>query len=329
MKIISTIGPASQNLKFVRFCIEHGQPHFRINASHLSVRQLEEILVQLERLSSPQQAEVTLDIQGGKKRIGNLDAPLSLKKNERVLLVPEKNNIPQKQGEKPTVPVPDWENLHRLSTGTILYLQDNQIQLRILENRGEEIIAEVVNASQQLRSRAGIWSKGQPALSGRLPSLQLEQLQVAAQFRVKNIALSFVSGPNDILALREILRENNYTPDLIAKIERPEALTHLTRIAEAADEVWFCRGDLGTIIPLKNLGKAQDDCIEICRKQRVPVVVAGQVFHHLTEHEQPTRSEVVHFYHLQQTGVAGIVLSDETAIGTNPANAVSQILQLL
>jgi pyruvate kinase len=77
------------------------------------------------------------------------------------------------------------------------------------------------------------------------------------------------------------------------------------------------------------LGYWQAFTIKMATKREKPVMVAGQVFHHLTEHAQPTRSEVVHFWTLREQGVSGIVLSDETAIGKNPARALAEIFKLL
>ncbi|MCW3136747.1 MAG: pyruvate kinase, partial [Canidatus Methanoxibalbensis ujae] len=86
---------------------------------------------------------------------------------------------------------------------------------------------------------------------------------------------------------------------------------------------------LGTMISPKKLGYWQDKTVEIAKRLKKPILIAGQVFHHLTRNRQPTRSEVVHFYYLRKHKVDGIVLSDETAIGIDPVNALREVFALL
>jgi pyruvate kinase len=114
---------------------------------------------------------------------------------------------------------------------------------------------------------------------------------------------------------------------VVAKVERLEAVGALAEIAGRVDAVWVCRGDLGEQLGpgalarfVGGLSPARLPC---------PVFMAGQVLEHLTEHAEPTRSEVCHLYDLWQRGYAGIVLSDETAIGRDPVHAVERAASLV
>ncbi len=114
---------------------------------------------------------------------------------------------------------------------------------------------------------------------------------------------------------------------VVGKVERQEALDSLDDIAASVDAVWICRGDLGAQLGPAALarGVAALDPVRV----PVPVLMAGQVLEHLTRHAQPTRSEVCHLFDLVARGFAGIVLSDETAIGDDPVHAVATAADLL
>lgn len=113
---------------------------------------------------------------------------------------------------------------------------------------------------------------------------------------------------------------------VVGKIEHPDAVTNLGAIDAAVDVTWICRGDLGAQLGMAGLARFVAGLAP--QGMRRPMVMAGQVLEHLTEHAEPTRSEVCHLYDLVARGFAGIVLSDETAIGRDPAGAVAHAAEL-
>jgi len=108
---------------------------------------------------------------------------------------------------------------------------------------------------------------------------------------------------------------------LIAKLERQPAVDEALQIADIADELWLCRGDLGAELGMKAMAEAVDRFSQRLREYAVPVYLAGQVLEHLTIHQTPTRSEVCYLFDTIKKGYRGLVLSDETAIGKDPINA--------
>jgi pyruvate kinase len=114
---------------------------------------------------------------------------------------------------------------------------------------------------------------------------------------------------------------------VIGKVERREAVDALGAIAERVEAVWICRGDLGSQLGPTALARFVGTVDP--RRLPAPVLMAGQVLEHLTDHPEPTRSEVCHLFDLVARGYAGIVLSDETAIGADPVRAVSTAARLL
>jgi pyruvate kinase len=159
-------------------------------------------------------------------------------------------------------------------------------------------------------------------LSG-LTALDAQACRVAAQGGAAALAFSFMLDGTEAAWLRHAAPRCA----VVGKIERREALDHLAAIAGRVNVVWICRGDLGAQLGPAALARrvAAIDPAHV----PVPVLMAGQVLEHLTRHEQPTRSEVCHLFDLVARGFAGVVLSDETAIGDHPAHAVAAAASLL
>jgi pyruvate kinase len=109
---------------------------------------------------------------------------------------------------------------------------------------------------------------------------------------------------------------------LVAKLERRPALEDAMQIAQSADCLWLCRGDLGAELGLREMAVAVREFNRTIPVLPVPAILAGQVLEHMTEHETPTRSEICYLHDALEAGYRGVVLSDETAIGRHPQAAV-------
>jgi pyruvate kinase len=131
-------------------------------------------------------------------------------------------------------------------------------------------------------------------------------------------ALSYVKDAQEMAGYRDQIGRGVVA---IAKLERPSALGEAARIAEAADALWLCRGDLGAEVGVKAMAEAVYRLSAGVQAMPVPVLLAGQVFEHMTEHPTPTRSEVCGVYEALMKGYRGVVLSDETAIGRDPVES--------
>ena len=320
-RVISTLGPASATREFASTCARLGHPCFRLNGSHMTDEQLQEHVELLDDVLGPFRWHAALDLQGGKRRIGELPGPLGVEAGEEIALVlgdPGLRDIP--------VPWPDL--LAGTREGDRIVLQDGIVVLEVLKSAPERLQA-TARKGGTLRSGCGIHVDGRSFAIGELPEDQRRQVALAAELGLDGLALSYVADASEMKALRAVCEELDYRPDLIAKIERPEAFETLEAIAEAANEIWLCRGDLGSLVPLGRLGALQERALDVAAKVGCRVVIAGQVFHHMTDHREPTRSEVVHLHDIRARGAVGIVLSDETAIGVDPVGAVETIASLL
>ncbi len=321
-KIISTLGPASLTREFLQTCQELQQTNFRLNGSHLSPPELQTYLEFVQHQLSGHHYRIYLDVQGSKMRIGKLSAPRRLANGEQV------DFVPGSETSAPLLPLPHREIFATAEAGDVLVLQDGSLEMQVVRVNGQRLTAEVTKGGI-LRSGSGISIRNKWLAPELFIEAQKWQIEIARRYRVDFLAISYVQNGEELQHWREVCQEMDYHPRLAAKIERPEALKNMSPIIQASDEVWYCRGDLGTLLPLKELGPWQEKTLRACRQMRKPAIVAGQVFHHLTFFPDPTRSEVVHLYQIRQQGASGIVLSDETAIGENPILAVKNIQELI
>ena len=321
-KLIITLGPASRNKEFLQFCQNNNLVNFRLNCSHLSPSEAEHYINFTQNIFKSEPVNFYLDLKGHKQRICELTKPLKLDTGQsiRILL--------NGQSGRDVISLPSAEIFNLIEPDDRLLLMDGTIQLKILMKNPDQIIGEVIQGGV-LRSHSGIIIRGKALPEQEILKQENEYLNLAKRKNIKHIALSYVSKSQDIESIRKYSQQIAYSPVLTAKIERPEALKNLKGILKVADEIWYCRGDLGTFVPFDQLAIWQEKVIKQAKSEKIRVFIAGQVFQYLTYFPEPTRSELVHFYSLLKMGVNGIVLSDETAIGENPKIAVETILSLL
>lgn len=321
-KIISTLGNSSLHREFLKYCEKISQLNFRLNGSHLSAFEIQNYTETIQQVVPAAKTEIYLDLQGNKFRIGHLRKELTLVTGDLIRLT-----LSERASSK-DIPITDPDLIQNVARGESILLQDAAIQLQVESTESDGILARIIRGGQ-LRSKAGIHFPTKEAFSQKATPMQLAQIQQAYSSGIQNLALSYVKHPAELQNLKNICQHFGYHPRLIAKIEHPISLQNLAELAAQADEIWFCRGDLGMFIPLKDLSHWQSVTIHTAKEAGKPILIAGEVFHHLTQHPQPTRSEVVHFSMIIEQGIDGIVLSDETAIGVNPIRALSEIIDLM
>ncbi len=321
-KIISTLGNSSLHREFLKYCEKISQLNFRLNGSHLSALEIQKYTEIIQQVVPTKKTQIYLDLQGNKFRIGHLRKVLKLVAGELIRLT-----LSERASSK-DIPITDPDLIQNVAKGEYIFLQDATIQLQVESKESDGILARIIRGGQ-LRSKAGIHFPAKEAFSQKATPMQIAQIQQAHSSGIQHLALSYVKHPAELQDLKNICQDFGYHPRLIAKIEHPVSLQNLAALAAQADEIWYCRGDLGMFIPLKDLSYWQSVTINTTKEAGKPILIAGQVFHHLTEHSLPTRSEVVHFSMIREQGIDGIVLSDETAIGANPIRALSEIIDLL
>lgn len=327
MQVVATLGPASSE-RAVQRALAEVVDRFRLNASHLDPAGLERWLGELAALYGElgRELPVVVDLQGAKMRVGALDAPLTLEVDQRVRFVRELED----EGTRETstlgaIPVPHPQLYGALSAGERLWLDDARLEVEVerVDAEAGTIDARVLRGGA-LRPHKGLNRPEHPIPCEELSRRDAAMLAVALSFPFCEIAFSFVHDGHEAALLAPARAAGRR---LIAKIERAEAFDHLPAIAGSFDELWLCRGDLGSQAGIFALSELQRRFAEAHRASfaDVPTLLAGQVLEHLTAHPEPTRSEVVQLARLGDEGFSGLVLSDETAVG-NELEAVVRFL---
>lgn len=307
--LVATLGPASVGLAAA--LAEAGATALRLNASHLEAGAVAAWLARLEHEAPG--VPVVVDLQGAKMRVGSFP--------RRDVAVGDRVRFAARPSEDDELPLPHPELFPQLRPGEVLSLDDDRLRCEVERVEGEALVARWLVAGT-LSPRKGLNRARHPLQLGGLSERDLGQLREAAPFGA-HIAFSFITDGREVEWVRAALPGVR----VVAKVERAEAVANLEQVLAAADEAWICRGDLGA-----QLGpRAVAEFVARFRPPRPgkPVLMAGQVLHHLASSPEPTRSEVCHLFDLLARGYAGIVLSDETAVGQAPVEAVRAARRLL
>jgi pyruvate kinase len=309
-QIVATLGPSSSDAAIWEAMIAAGVTAFRLNTSHLSLPELRTWLDRIEayRSSSGNHTPCILDLQGSKWRLGDF-TPFVVKPGQRIDLL-----LADKSHRRGVIPVPhaDFFSAVKDSSGEIL-VNDARIRLK-LESFSQDRMTASVTQGGKISSRKGITASG--AL--RQESLSDKDRVIFEETRSLNFvryAISYIKDAQEMTRYRFLCGRS---ADLIAKIERQSALDDASKIANIADELWLCRGDLGAELGIQAMAKAVYQFSLIPGQIKVPVLMAGQVLEHMAGYSLPTRSEACHLYDTLARGYQGIVLSDETALGKYP-----------
>ena len=308
--VVATLGPATATIEAARALVEAGATALRINTSHVQPSELPGWLARLRPLMGS--TVLYLDLQGSKWRVGDFE-PWSLAEGARVELA-----FAAKGAHGGSIPVPhqDFFSAAALSDGRAL-LDDAGIELRLEETGGERAAATVLRPGI-LRPRKGITLPATPFRRESLTSADAEIVGETAGLGTVRYAVSYVKDGLEAAGYRSLLRNR----PMVAKLERPSALAEAAAIAEISEGMWLCRGDLGAEMGLREMAEAVHRFARGLAALRVPVLMAGQLLEHMTEHPVPTRSEACHLYDVLAAGFRGVVLSDETAVGRHPVESV-------
>jgi pyruvate kinase len=267
---------------------------------------------------------VVVDIQGPKIRTGLMaEEPVNLVAGELVILTAE-----QVAGTAARVPVVYPPLARQLKPGMKVFLDDAQLELRVVAVDGTDVHCEIVNGGL-LFSRKGV---SLPEVSVDLPAItekDTADIAWAAANGVDYLAVSFVRQPEHIREVRRRLMEAGGRLAIIAKIENPEALANIDGIIEAADAVMVARGDLGVSIPPEDVPVAQKSIIRKCNAAGKPVITATQMLDSMIRNPRPTRAEVTDVANAIFDGTDAVMLSGETASGKYPVEAVKMMARII
>ncbi|MGX6642323.1 pyruvate kinase [Legionella pneumophila] len=323
-KIVATLGPASKEPEILRSMLAAGVNVVRINFSHADSSALQLIaLVRkiADELNHP--VAVMADLQGPKIRVGRFQ-------NKSITLIDGQNftldcMAPDTLGDINGVSVAYPNLANELSIGDHLLINDGLIELEVIEISGSKIHCKVVEGGV-LTDLKGLNRKGGGLAARTLTEKDRNDLRTAIEAEVDYISLSFVKDAEDIRQARALMKDYGaqITP-IIAKIERMEALDHLTDIIREADAIMVARGDLGVEVGAAEVPAIQKHIIEQTRLLDKVVITATQMMESMINNPQPTRAEVSDVANAILDGTDAVMLSAETASGLFPVKVITMV----
>jgi pyruvate kinase len=326
-KIIATVGPASMDPAVLEAMISAGVDVFRLNFSHGSPGVHRGVLERIRQIASSMRRHIAVlqDLSGPKIRTGALEdgKPLMLVPGETLEI-----RIGTEVGRPGVVSTTYAPLAEAVRPGDRLLLDDGRIDLAVERTAQDTIVTRVVDGGP-LGEHKGINAPNVPLPAVGVTAKDESDLRIGLAAGVDLVALSFVQSAADIARAREITAEEGRPGvPIIAKLERPEAISRLPEIIDAADAVMVARGDLALEIPLEHVPQVQKQVLRLGRELGVPVILATQVLESMRTEYRPTRAEVSDAAGAVDSGADAIMLSGESAIGQHPTRAV-QVLDTI
>ena len=316
-KIIATLGPASEDSDTVERLHKAGVDVFRINMSHSSHEILRSRVVQIREIEKTcgRPIGILADLQGPKLRVGTFaDGSIVLKQGETFTL--DSDETP---GDATRVFLPHPEILKPLQVGHAIILDDGKLRLKVTAETETTATTEVI-VGGKLSDRKGVSLPDTIIPVSAMTAKDRSDLDAALDAGVDWIAVSFVQRPEDVAEVQKICRGRAL---VMAKIEKPQAVTRLIEIIEAADALMVARGDLGVEMPLEKVPGIQKQITRLARRYGKPVVVATQMLESMISSPVPTRAEVSDVSTAVFEGADAVMLSAESAAGQYPFEAVT------
>ena len=319
-KIVCTLGPASDKEDVLTQLVENGLNVCRFNFSHGSHEEhkvrLDLVKKVREKLNQP--IAILLDTKGPEIRTGQFAEPEVLLEEGQKFTITMNDVI----GTKEMCTVSYKDLAKDVVSGDTILIDDGLVGLRVEEVNGEDIICVVEN-SGIVKNHKGV---NVPGVKINLPAItpkDRSDIEFGISQGIDFIAASFVRKASDVLAIREILEENNATDiQIISKIENQEGVDNLDEILEVSDGIMVARGDLGVEIPTEEIPVVQKMMIKRCNEVGKPVITATQMLDSMIRNPRPTRAEVTDVANAIYDGTDAIMLSGETAAGKYPVEAV-------
>jgi pyruvate kinase len=321
-KIVATIGPASREPAVIEELIRAGVNVFRLNFSHGTHAEhrtaYERIRGAALRLGEP--IGIIADLSGPKIRTGRFaGGRIELVKGAEVTVTTR-----EVMGAPGLIPS-HYAGLPKdVGPGDRILLDDGLLELKVLRVEGTEVSCTVVDGGP-LKDHKGMNLPGVRVSAPALTEKDWDDARFALELGVDFLALSFVREAHEVHALQRFVAEAGQATQVIAKIERPEALEAIDGILEAADAIMVARGDLGVELPPEAVPIAQRQLVAQARARSKPVIVATQMLESMISSPRPTRAEVSDVSHAAFSGADAVMLSGETAVGAYPVQAVQMM----
>ena len=317
VKIVATLGPASDDYDTIRALFEAGADVFRLNMSHgdhseIAVRH--GIIRKIEA-DTGRPIAILADLQGPKLRVGvfaNGEEDLAVGQAFRL-------DLDKAEGDSSRVCLPHKEIFDALEPGSSLLVNDGKIRLKV-KDCGVDYANCEVTVGGTISNRKGVNVPDVVLPLAALSEKDRKDLDFVCDLGVDWLALSFVQRPEDVEEARELAYGR---AALLSKIEKPSAVANFDAILKVSDGIMVARGDLGVELPVQNVPPIQKRLVRKCRAAAKPVIVATQMLESMIDSPMPTRAEVSDVAAAIYEGADAVMLSAESAAGSFPIEAVT------
>ncbi len=329
-KIVCTVGPASAKVTTLTSMMKAGMNVARLNLSH-GTHEGHKKLIRNIRMAAKRAGEpvaILADLQGPKIRLGNVpEEGVVVKKGETITLSTRARSY--NDGVFPVT----YSGLHKdVKKGHRILIDDGLLELKVTQVKGANIKAKVVNGGK-ITSHKGMNFPDTTLSLSSITRKDRKDIKFAVEQDVDWIAISFVTGTEDIKTLRRLIKlaakKDQPLPRVIVKIEKHEAIENFYKIVSEVDGVMVARGDLGIEIVAAEVPIRQKEIIDACRHLGKPVVVATQMLDSMIRNPRPTRAEVSDVANAVFDHADAVMLSGETATGKYPVKAVKIMTKII
>lgn len=326
-KVIATIGPATRNKEILELMVHEGVDVLRINLSHDTHQEHLKTIRYILEINEELGANVAVlgDLQGPKLRIGDMENDqVRLQDGQEFLFV---TTPCTGTTEKAYI---SYEQLPAdVTIGENILVDDGKLIFEVTESNGSDTVRTRVIAGGPLGSKKGVNLPDTKISQPSLTEKDRDDARFLLDHQVDWIALSFVRREQDILDLRKLIDEHPGNARIVAKIEKPEALTELDEIIEASDAIMVARGDLGVEVDFHKVPLIQKSIIKKCHLKSKPVIVATQMMESMINNPTPSRAEANDVANAVLDGADAVMLSGETSVGKYPVATIKNMQKII
>ncbi|MDD5194454.1 MAG: pyruvate kinase [Candidatus Omnitrophica bacterium] len=325
VKIIATLGPATDSEGILRKMTFSGLDVVRLNFSHgtLSAHKKRLDLVRKINKKYRRALKVIQDLEGYRIRIGRLKKEIMLRKHSILHLTQEDIVADAK-----VIPFDYLGSLSGIAKGNSVYIDDGKITLKVLAKEKKRLKVQVIIGGI-LKEHKGVNIPEAYLDFEALTEKDRTDIGFACEEKIEFLAQSFVRSAKDIELLRSLLQKRHPSCKIIAKIESRESVVNIDEIIARCDAIMIARGDMGVCFPIYKVPVLQKEIIKKCKLARRPVIVATQMLDSMTEEILPTRAEASDVANAVIDGADFLMLSSETAVGKYPDKAVEMMDKII
>lgn len=326
-KIVATLGPAIDSKEMMNEMMLAGVNVFRINFSHADYEDVKTKIRWIRELNQENNYNVAAlaDLQGPKLRVGVMEKKVKLKVGDEFVFTTEECIG---TAEKAYM---TYQNFPKdVEAGEKILVDDGKLLFEVIDtDRDTKVVAKVLRGGS-LKSKKGV---NLPNTKISLPALTKKDIKdaiFAIEQEVDWIALSFVRTPEDLVKLADLIKEkSSYKIPVIAKIEKPEAVSNINHLTAYCDGIMVARGDLGVEIPMQKVPIIQKMLVRKAKEARIPVIIATQMMESMITSQIPTRAEVNDVANSIMDGADAVMLSGETSVGEYPLDVIKAMRSII